>query len=77
MRKIRCNLKKLLNDRGWEQKKLAEITEIREATISEMCRDSNKMFPRSVLEKIVEKLDLDDINELISIVEEPKDEKDR
>ena len=67
---IVCHLKQLLDERGMEQKELSKITNIREATISEMTRNINKMFPRSVLEKIADALELDDMNQLISFVKE-------
>lgn len=65
-----CDLKNLLKEKGWEQKKLSELTGIREATISEMVRNKNKMFSRQVLDKIVSVLDIDDINKLIRIEEQ-------
>ncbi|QGQ97558.1 XRE family transcriptional regulator [Paenibacillus psychroresistens] len=67
MRKIRNNLKSLLESKGWEQKKLSEVTGIREATISDMCRNINKMYSRQVLEKIADALEIDDINKIIEI----------
>ena len=67
MRTINCKLKYILEDRGWEQKKLAEMTGIREATISELCRNINKTYPRNVLEKIADALEINDISELIQI----------
>ncbi|MEC0209545.1 helix-turn-helix transcriptional regulator [Paenibacillus ehimensis] len=70
MRKVRCNLKAILEERGMEQKELAQITGIREATISELCRDINKMFPRTVIDKIADALQIDDLNLLISIQNE-------
>lgn len=63
---IVCNLKQLLEERGLEQKQLSEMTKIREATISEMVRNKNKMFPRHVLEKIANALEIDDISEIIT-----------
>ena len=64
---IKCNLKKVLEQRGIYQKELSLRTGIREATISDMCRDKNKMFSRQVMEKIVEELGIKDVNELIQI----------
>lgn len=72
-RKVVCHLKRILEERGWEQKKLAEITGIREATISEMVRNKNKMFPRHTIEKIADALDIDDISLLLEIVYEDYD----
>ncbi|MGG4214298.1 helix-turn-helix transcriptional regulator [Paenibacillus sp. FSL L8-0638] len=62
-----CDLKNLLLEKGWEQKKLSELTGIREATISELVRNKNKMFSRQVLEKIINVLDINDIAKLIRI----------
>ncbi|MGG3836578.1 helix-turn-helix transcriptional regulator [Paenibacillus thiaminolyticus] len=62
---IVCNLRGLLEERGLDQKQLSEMTGVREATISEMVRNKNKMFPRHVLEKIANALDIDDISELL------------
>ncbi|WP_342428420.1 helix-turn-helix transcriptional regulator [Paenibacillus sp. FSL L8-0158] len=62
-----CDLKNLLIEKGWEQKKLSELTGIREATISELVRNKNKMFPRQVLEKIINVLEIEDITKLIRI----------
>lgn len=73
MRKVRCNLKAILEERGMEQKDLAKLTGIREATISELCRNINKMFPRTVIDKIADTLQIDDINVLITIHNEEKD----
>lgn len=69
---IKCNLKEILDRLGMEQKDLSKRTGIREATISDMCRDKNKMFSRQVLEKIIKVLNIKDINELISIEFEEK-----
>ncbi|MBO3283102.1 helix-turn-helix domain-containing protein [Paenibacillus polymyxa] len=66
-RALVCDLKNLLLEKGWEQKKLSELTGIREATISELVRNKNKMFPRQVLEKIINVLEIDDITKLIRI----------
>ena len=71
LRKIKSNLKQLLESKGWEQKKLSEVTGIREATISEMCRNINKTYPRQVLLRIADALEINDINEIIEIEKEP------
>ncbi|MFS1518535.1 helix-turn-helix domain-containing protein [Bacillus sp. SCS-151] len=70
---VKSNLKQVLEAKNMEQKDLSKMTGIREATISEMCRDINKMFSRNVLNKIVNALDITDINELIILVEEQKE----
>ncbi|EHS56866.1 helix-turn-helix transcriptional regulator [Paenibacillus kribbensis] len=75
-RALVCDLKNLLLEKGWEQKKLSELTGIREATISELVRNKNKMFPRQVLEKIINVLEIDDITKLIRIDYIPQDAKE-
>ncbi|MBD8501024.1 helix-turn-helix domain-containing protein [Paenibacillus arenosi] len=64
------SFKKLLDQKGMEQKDLSEIAKVRETTISEMARNINKMFPRHVLEKIADALDIKNMNDLISFVKE-------
>ncbi|WP_149096144.1 helix-turn-helix domain-containing protein [Paenibacillus terrae] len=75
-RTLVCDLKNLLLEKGWEQKKLSELTGIREATISELVRNKNKMFPRQVLEKIINVLEIDDITKLIRIDYIPQSAKE-
>lgn len=64
---VKSNLKQVLDKRGMEQKDIAQKAGIREATISDMCRDTNKMFSRNVINKLVTELNITDMNELISI----------
>lgn len=66
MRRLTCRLKLVLEERGMEQKELSKLSGVREATISEMCRDINKTFPRNVIEQIANALEIDDINSLLS-----------
>ncbi|WP_096189998.1 helix-turn-helix domain-containing protein [Evansella halocellulosilytica] len=70
MRTIKSNLKEVLKERGLTQKELAEKIEVREATISELCNNKLKLYPREVLSKIAEELDIDDINSIITIKKE-------
>ncbi|WP_090739437.1 helix-turn-helix transcriptional regulator [Paenibacillus sp. Mc5Re-14] len=64
---LSCNLKNILREKGLDQKDLSQMTGVREATISEMVRNKNKMFSRQVLEKIMNALDIDDIGKLLEI----------
>lgn len=66
---VKSNLKQVLDKRGMEQKEIAQKAGVREATISDMCRDTNKMFSRNVLNKLVSELNITDMNELISIID--------
>lgn len=74
MKRIQIRLKEQLEKRGMQQKELADITEIRPATIHDLYHDKSKQFPRQVLEKIVNALDIDDMNELLAIVDDKKDD---
>lgn len=74
---IKSNLKELLLKRGIDQKTLHKLSKVREATIGEMAKDENKMFARDNLNAIIKALDIKDIKELISIVEESEENKDK
>lgn len=66
--KFEFKLKDLLDRKGITQKELAEITGIREATISEMSNDSRTVYNKKHLIKIMETLNVTDIRELLDIV---------
>jgi DNA-binding Xre family transcriptional regulator len=70
---IRSNLKELLIKRGIDQKTLHKLSKVREATIGDMVKDENKMFARDNLNAIINALDIKDIEELITIVEDKED----
>ena len=70
MVKVKSKLKDAIKRKGWDQKTLAAKADVREATISEMCRDNNKMFPREVMNRIANALDIDDIREIIDLEDE-------
>lgn len=71
-KRIKSNLKQILDSRGLTQKDLALSTGIREATISKLCRNTLKRYPKDVLEKIMNSLNITDVNELLTIEEEKK-----
>lgn len=66
-RKIRLKLRDILNERDIEQKELAEKTGLSVRTISELCNNITKRYPKEVLERIADALEIDDISELIEI----------
>lgn len=70
MKVVKLRLKEQLDKRGMQQKELAEMAKIRPATINDLYHDRSKQIPREVIEKIANALDIDDINELITIVDE-------
>lgn len=73
-KRIKSNLKTLLNDRGIEQKELAEMTGLSVRTISELANDKMKHYPKRALEAIASALDIDDINQLLTIVDDDEAE---
>ena len=64
---IRIRLKELLDERGIKQKELAEMTGIRESTISDICRGSRTVMNFEHISKIAEVLNIDDIRMLIEL----------
>ncbi|MBU7316120.1 helix-turn-helix domain-containing protein [Paenibacillus oleatilyticus] len=71
---VQCHLRKLLYEKGMEQKTLHQITGIREMTISEMCRNINQNFSRVQIVEIMKALELTDINQLITVEVIKKDD---
>lgn len=76
MKRIRSKLARLLDERRMQQKELAEKANVRKATIHALYHDEMKQFPRDVLERIAEALDIDDITEILAI-ESEQEAKDR
>ena len=64
---MELRLKEILVDRGMEQKELAEMTGLTSRTISELCNNKTKRFPKEALEKIMVALDLREPNDLFVI----------
>lgn len=75
MKRIKTRIKEELEARGMTQKELAELTGIRPATINDLYHDRSKQFPRDVLEKIASVLNIDDINEIIELVDDERNER--
>ncbi|MED0701073.1 helix-turn-helix transcriptional regulator [Aeribacillus composti] len=75
MKRIKTQLRKELEKRNMTQKELAELTGIRPATINDLYHDKSKQFPREVLEKVAEALNIDDINEILTIEDDEQNEK--
>jgi putative transcriptional regulator len=68
--KLRVKLDEVLKDRNMSQKELAELTGIRPAAISELYNNQRKSINREHIEKIAAALNISDISELITIVDE-------
>jgi DNA-binding Xre family transcriptional regulator len=68
--KLRVKLDEVLKDRNMSQKELAKLTGIRPAAISELYNNQRKSINREHIEKIAAALNISDISELITIVDE-------
>lgn len=62
---LKSNLGELLKKRGWDQKKLVEVTGLNPRTISELVNDKTIRINKNALEKIAEALNIDDVSEII------------
>lgn len=67
---IKLKVKDVLEKKGISQKKLAEMAEIRESTISDIVRETRTVINFEHLAKIANALNISDIRELIDLVEE-------
>lgn len=63
--KVKLKLKEVLQDRKLTQKQLAELSDIREATISDIVRGARTVINIQHLESIANSLGITDIRELI------------
>jgi DNA-binding Xre family transcriptional regulator len=68
--KIYIRLQEILNEREMKQKDLSELTNIRTATISEICNNQRSSINRNHLEKIAEKLKIQEIGELMVLIDD-------
>lgn len=66
---VRNRLKTLLELKGLTQKEFAEITGIRQSTISELCRNSKSVMNLEHLEIIMKALNITDFNEVFEMTE--------
>lgn len=67
---LKSRLKILLAERDMNQKDLAEKTGLTTRLISEIANNKVKMYPKEALEKIITVFELEDLNELFSLIEE-------
>ncbi|MBZ5808809.1 helix-turn-helix domain-containing protein [Streptococcus thermophilus] len=63
--KLNLKLKTLLEERGLTQKKLSELSGVRESTISDIVRGSRTLINFEHFEKIARALEISEITELI------------
>lgn len=62
---VKLKVKEILEERKITQKKLAEVSGIRESTISDIVRGARTVIKFEHLSKIAEALEITDIRELI------------
>ncbi|MCM3316694.1 helix-turn-helix transcriptional regulator [Rummeliibacillus stabekisii] len=67
---MKSRLKILLAERDMNQKDLAEKTGLTTRLISEIANNKVKMYPKEALEKIIVALQINDLNELFSLIKE-------
>lgn len=67
--KVELKVKELIARKGITQKKLAEISGLRESTISDIVRGTRTVINFDHLSKIALALDIHDIRELIDFTE--------
>lgn len=67
---LKSRLKILLAERDMNQKDLAEKTGLTTRLISEIANNKVKMYPKEALEKIIVALQINDLNELFSLIKE-------
>ena len=67
--KVKLKVKELLEERNITQKKLAQISGIRESTISDIVRGTRTVINFEHLSKIEEALEIDNISQLIDFEE--------
>ncbi|MCZ6943614.1 XRE family transcriptional regulator [Bacillus mycoides] len=71
---MEVKLRGILKSRGMDQKDLIDDeNRLSTRTISELASGKMKRYPKEVLEKIADKLNITDMNELLLIVEDEED----
>lgn len=64
---FKFKLKDLLDSRGMTQKELAELTGLREATISEMINDSRSVYNKVHIIKVMDALNITELEKIIEM----------
>jgi transcriptional regulator with XRE-family HTH domain len=67
---FKLKIKQLVEEKGLSQADLAEMTGLRCATISEMARNSRSVINKLHLAKVMDALDVTDLNDIIELVVE-------
>lgn len=70
MKRVKMNLSDVLRSKNMNQKTLAQLTGLREATISVIARNTTEKINYTHLTKIMEALEINDFNILLQLVDE-------
>ncbi|MGG4042364.1 helix-turn-helix domain-containing protein [Bacillus smithii] len=70
MKKVILTIDKAMKKQGLNQKELAELSGLREATVSMLVRNKYDRVQLAHLEAIADALDINDISELMTIVDD-------
>ncbi|WP_216664786.1 helix-turn-helix transcriptional regulator [Bacillus sp. WMMC1349] len=60
----------MLEEHGYEQKDIAEELQLSMRAVSELCSGKTKRYPKETLEKIIDKFNITDMNELFEVRKE-------
>lgn len=71
-KRVKSNVRELLIKYGMDQRQLAELTGLSVRTISELVNDKTLRYPKKAIEAIASALDIDDINEIMTLVDDSK-----
>lgn len=71
-KKVRINIDKLLEKHDLTQERLSDKSNVRQAAISQLARGFVSRISIEHIERIATALDIDDINEIITIIDEDK-----
>ena len=64
---FKLKLKEVLNRKGISQKQLAEMTGLREATISEMVNDSRSTYNKKHLAIVMDALNITELSDILEL----------
>lgn len=69
MPEIKIKLAEILKERGLTQTRLAEISGVRQASISSMVRNNTAMLSLEMMAKIMKALEINSVDELLEYVD--------
>ncbi|OMF45392.1 helix-turn-helix domain-containing protein [Paenibacillus amylolyticus] len=68
MLKLRLKLDEILKEHNTTQSKLSQDIEVRQATLSDMCRNARSEINIPIVEKIANHFEIKDITQIIELV---------